>query len=400
MVMAEQGRNRTKGLPMDEDLISNIDAEPRPYQLRIAEKAIHMFEGRYVNRAGQRERAARSVLIESPTGSGKTIVGLMLARWIQQNWGYRVGWVAMRRNLLAQAAEENHRRDFNVDMRLISMFDKAPPKVDLLVVDEAQHDAAMSMANLHGMIRPEKILGLSATPYRTDRVKLCFERVIRDADIHHLIQDGYLSQYHHYTVDNYTPESVAECYARDPDRWGKSLIFFHRLRKCEQCHHLLSRLGIRGEVVTANTNRERQIEDFAAGKVQVLFSMAILAEGFDCPSLKTVFCRPSGKSCTIQMGGRVFRQHPGLPFKQIVQCRDTRHPFPRTASPAEQYVWMSGGWKTLKMNRHLAAISANALKVIATSNATLPKLLTQNRSRGGPWWQRRQEQLDTIGTHE
>jgi superfamily II DNA or RNA helicase len=384
---------------MDEDLISNIDVEPRPYQVRIAEKAIHMFQGRYVNRAGQRERAARSVLIESPTGSGKTIMGLMLARWIQENWGYRIGWVAMRRNLLAQAADENQRRGFNVDLKLMSMFDKAPHKVDLLVVDEAQHDAAMSMANLHGMIRPEQILGLTATPYRTDRVKLCFERVIRDADIHHLIQEGHLSQYHHYTVDSYTPESVAACYAREPARWGKSLIFFHRLRKCEQCHQLLSGRGIRSEVVTANSNRERQIEDFTTGKIQVLFSMAILAEGFDCPSLKTVFCRPSRKSCTIQMGGRVFRKYPGLPYKQIVQCRDTKHPFPRTASPAEQYAWMSGGWRTLKLNRHLAAISANALKVIAATNAELPELLKRDRNRGRPWWERRQERSDTIGTH-
>jgi hypothetical protein len=97
----------------------------------------------------------------------------MLARRMQENWGYRVGWVAMRRNLLARAADENHRRGFNVDLKLMSMFDKAPPKADLLVADEAQHDGAMSMANLHGMIPPEKILGLSATPYRTDRVKLC-----------------------------------------------------------------------------------------------------------------------------------------------------------------------------------------------------------------------------------
>jgi superfamily II DNA or RNA helicase len=265
-------------------------------------------------------------------------------------------------------------------------------------VDEAQHDAAMSMANLHSVIRPEKILGLSATPYRTDRVKLCFERVIRDADIHHLIQEGYLSHYHHYTIDSYTPQSVAECYAREPERWGKSLIFFHRLRKCQECHALLSQRGTQCEVVTANSNRERQIEDFTAGRIQVLFSMAILGEGFDCPSLKTVFCRPSGKSCTIQMGGRVFRKYPGMPYKQIVQCRETRHPFPRTASAAEQYVWMSGGWRTLKLNRHLAAISANALKVIAATSAELPELLKQNRSRRGAWSQRQQRQQETVNS--
>ena len=95
---------------------------------------------------------------------------------------------------------------------------------------------------------------------------------------------------------------------------------------------------MRAELVTAKTDRERQIADLAAGRVDVLVNMLILAEGFDCPSLRTVFCRPSGKLCTIQMCGRVLRKHPGLAFKQVVQCEQTRHPFPRTATPAEQYL--------------------------------------------------------------
>ena len=76
----------------------------------------------------------------------------------------------MRRNLLAQAAEKNRRRRFGIDLRLISMFDKSPPEADLLVVDEAQHDAALSMANLHSMIQPKKILGLSARPTSAARL--------------------------------------------------------------------------------------------------------------------------------------------------------------------------------------------------------------------------------------
>jgi hypothetical protein len=59
---------------------------------------------------------------------------------------------------------------------------------------------------------------------------------------------------------------------------------------------------------------------------------------------------------------------------------------------------MSGGWRTLKMNRHLAAISANALRVIAATTAELPELLKQNRSRGGGWWQRQQEQQEPVNT--
>jgi superfamily II DNA or RNA helicase len=213
-----------------------------------------MFEGRHTNRFGHREPSVRSVIIESPTGSGKTVMGLLAAKVLQEQHGYRVGWVAMRRNLLAQAAEENSRRGFNLNMELISMFDKCPPKVDLLIVDEAQHDAAMSMGNLHSAIQPTLTLGLSATPFRSDRVKLCFEKSITDAGIGQLIADGYLSRYRHYTIPAYTPESVAWFYSHDRQRWGKSLLFFHRYDQCLKCQRLLAAEGIEADVDTGHSD--------------------------------------------------------------------------------------------------------------------------------------------------
>jgi superfamily II DNA or RNA helicase len=261
-----------------------------------------------------------------------------------------------------------------------------------MVVDEAQHDAAASMANLHCMIRPQKVLGMTATPFRTDRIKLCFDKVIQDAGIHQLIQDGFLSRYHHYTINDYTPASVAECYAREPERWGKTLIFFHRLVQCKECHARLVKMGFRAEIVTATSNRQRQLADFANGKLDILLNMAILTEGFDCPSLKTVFCRPSGRACTVQMGGRVFRKHESLPFKQIVQCRKTRHPFVKTAFADEQYAWSEDGWQTLKLNRRIADISDRARQAIAQSQTSLPKIVAAHRQRALPW-QRREERF-------
>lgn len=364
------------------DLLAGVNVQPRSYQRRITSKAVRMMLGQHRNRFDELQRPAHSVMIESPTGSGKTVMGLAVARHMQQAFGFSVGWVSMRRNLLVQAEQENRRRGFHVDLELISMFDKDPPRVDMLVVDEAQHDAAMSMANLHCAIRPQKILGLTATPYRTDRIKLCFDQVIRDAGIHQLIQDGYLSHYHHYTIPVFTPHSVATMFAAEPDRWGKSLIFFHRLEQCQQCQTFLANRGINSEIVTAKSNRERQLADFNAGRVNVLINMAILTEGFDCPSLKTVFCRPSGKSCTVQMGGRVFRKHPDLPFKQIVQCRRSPHPFVKTAMADEQYVWSEDGWRTLTLNRHIEEISRASRDRIARAHVELPKLVAAHRSRG------------------
>ena len=100
------------------------------------------------------------------------------------------------------------------------------------------------------------------------------------------------------------------------------------------------------------------------------------------PSLKTVFCRPSGRGPTVQMGGRVFRKHGDHRFKQIVQCRNTRHPFPRTAVPAEQYLLTDGAWRSRAMNRQLDAITSGMRRLIAQTPGGIPGFITARRRPG------------------
>jgi superfamily II DNA or RNA helicase len=364
---------------MDIDaLIARTAAQARSYQKRIVEKAL-----RFYTQAG-----ARSVLIESPTGSGKTVMGLLAARALQEALGVRVGWVAMRRYLLAQARAENERLRIGVEASFISMFDRDPPKgLDLLIVDEAQHDAAQSMAALHQAVRPRFILGLTATPFRADRIKLCFDTVIKDAGIHQLIQDGYLSQYHHYTLPDWSPAAAVRCYLSHRARWGRSIFYFHTLAECADADARLTAAGVRSEVVHAGSDRERQLEAFQAGEVDVISNCMVLAEGFDCPALATVFCRPSGKGITVQMAGRVLRRHPDVPIKQVVQSKGTRWPFPRTATPAQQYIWADGGWRTLQANALVSQVSLRVLAALARTNAELPEYVVK---RSG-WLARRKK---------
>jgi superfamily II DNA or RNA helicase len=368
---------------MDIDaLIAATAVQPRPYQRRIVGKAVDLFS----------RLALRSILIESPTGSGKTVMGLLVARAMQDALGVRVGWVAMRRFLLDQARAENDRLGIGVDATYISMFDRHPPTgLDLLVVDEAQHDAAQSMATLHQTVRPRFILGLSATPFRADKVKLCFDSVIKDAGIHALIQDGYLSSFHHYTLPAWSPEAVVEAYLRDRDRWGRSLFYFHTLEECGRADRLLKSAGLRSEVVHGGSDRERQLDAFRVGEVDVISNCMVLAEGFDCPQLRTVFCRPSGKGVTVQMAGRVLRKHPDEPVKQVVQSIGTRWPFARTATPAQQYVWTNDGWRTLEPNPLIHQVSVRTMQALARTNVTLPAYVQQ---RSG--WLRRRERWAAV----
>ena len=379
-------------------LLPRTAVQPRPYQARIVRDAVAHLTGRYVAPTGEAGPAARSVLIESPTGSGKTVMGLLVAKLLQDEFGVRVGWAAMRRNLLSQTAAENAAKKIGVDpLATVSMFDKNPPGgLDLLVVDEAQHDAAASMAHLHNVVRPRWILGLTATPFRTDRVKLCFDRVLRDAGIHQLIADGYLSRYDHFSVPAHTPRVVAETYLRNPGRWGKSIAFFRTRAECGAFREFLEAGGVSCEAVTGESDRDAQLARFASGETRVLVNCMVLTEGFDSPDLKTVFCRDSAKGPTVQMCGRVFRTHPDLPVKQIVQSRATKWPFVKLAAARRQYLWEPGaaddaiiddaspdgaGWRSLTVNPRINGVSARARLAIAKTEVKLPDLIRREGRR-------------------
>jgi len=345
------------------DLVAGVRIEPRDYQKRVVARTIDMLSGPHADR-GVEFPEARSVLVESPTGSGKTVMGLLVAKWAQERLGMRVVWSAMRRNLLAQVERENRERGFGVDLVTVSMFDRNPPRGDLLIVDEAQHDATMSMASLHAAVGARKVLGLSATPWRADRLGLCFERVVRDAGIRQLVLDGHLSPFAHHTIARYSPDSVAATYLREPDRWGRTLVFFRTILECRACAALLEARGVACEVVTGTSDRDAQIARFEAGDCRVILGVAVLAEGFDCPSLQTVFCRPSVKGPTVQMAGRVLRKGEGIPLKSIVQCAATKHPFTATATPAVQYVESEDGWRSIGLNDRVERATARMIGLL------------------------------------
>jgi superfamily II DNA or RNA helicase len=355
-----------------DELMSRVSIEPRPYQKRVIEKSIEHFLKDDIN----------SILIESPTGSGKTVMALSTVNILQQKLGISVGWVAMRRYLLDQMQEENKSKGFNNKIESISMFDKSPPLVDMLVVDEAQHDSTNSCAHIHNMVKPRFILGLSATPFRADRVKLFFQKVVKDAGIRMLIREGYLSKFDHYTINEYTVDNVVKHYLKEKKKWGKTIMFFHTVQQCMEAQEKLKAAGTESEVITATTNKKEQLARFFRGEISVAINCGILTEGFDCPSLETVFCRDSGKGVTMQMCGRAFRKYPGITIKNIVQSKDTKYPFTRTADAEMQYLWVDNSWRSLKVNKEIGLMQQNILWKMANTTVTLPSMLRNIKKPG------------------
>lgn len=348
--------------------------EQRDYQDRVVRRVIEHFEN-----------GDRTVLIESPTGSGKTVMALRVLQHFETAFGYASNWVAMRRNLLRQVAVMNEQFFGLSRLTPLSMFTASPPPADITVVDEAQHDAAASCIHIHEVAKSRFILGMSATPYRTDRLKLAFKQVVRDAGLHRLIQDGWLCPYQHWSIDEWSVPAVADTYLRDPTRWGKTAVFFPTLSDCESFARILAGAAYRCEVVDARSDREAQLDAFDAGQVNVVANVAILNEGFDCPDLQTVFVRDASKLPTIQMAGRGFRRHPGKPHCNIVQSRQSRWPLTRSVRPQRSYVWRGGSWLSLASSDVVDGTARNSVRRLASMDVRLPEFLVRQPGKRTTW---------------
>jgi hypothetical protein len=281
-------------------------------------------------------------------------MGLSALKRIKERWtDMTFGWVAMRRKLLDQAQIENERVGVK-DIKFVSMFDNDPPKCDLLVTDEAQHDSARTCANLHKTMGAKLSLGLTATPFRTDRVKLAYEKIIRDCGVRFLIEQGYLSPFHHYVMDEFTPASVGTMYLKDPDKWGKSVVYLRTQSECEQLEAMLTKGGVASAVLLgshAQSEKDRMFDEFESGKLKVLINIYLLTEGFDAPDLKTAWVRDASKLPTIQMAGRCLRKDPNNPDKvaQIVQSHRPRtFPYSKIAKAMREYILIENEWYGLE----------------------------------------------------
>ena len=312
--------------------MSNFKFEERPYQREAVDKTLSLFDS-----------GAESVLIESPVGSGKTVMALMIVQELQRRAPLRVNYVAWRKHILDQMDRLNAEH-FHCDVVPVSMFCSNPPRADLMILDEAHHEATKSCLKMYERTRNRLTLGLSATPVRTDRMRLSFQHNVHCCNIQRLINTGVLSSYHSYKIPEWSVETVSRIFTQQPKHWGKSLVFLNTIAECRRFQAHLAKEGVPCEVVTGKSDKDRQLELFINGNLPVIANVSVLTEGFDLPELSSVFIRDASRDPTIQMGGRVLRRAPGKEFCNIVQSEQTTCPFEKVAKPAEGFRYHRDKW--------------------------------------------------------
>ena len=350
--------------------MSNFIFEERPYQTEAVSRVLTEFgSGR------------ESVLLESPVGSGKTVMGLLIIKQLQEQAGgkLRVNWVASRRHILEQTQDLND-SFFHCDVNMVSVFASNPPKADLVVLDEAHHEATQSCLEMYENTGNARTLGLSATPMRTDRMRLSFQTSVRCCGIQRLINMGILSQYHSFKLPEWNVELAAKVFCEAPERWGKTLVFFQTIRECQIFKQFLAGCGIGCEVVTAQSNRDSQLDAFIAGDVQVVANVSVLSEGFDLPELQSVFLRDASRLPTIQMAGRGLRRAEGKTHCNLVQSSTSPYPVERIALPAEGFRYMKNKWLSCSGNTQVILDTLeNSMKLLAERKVHLPRYLSSGR---------------------
>lgn len=287
-------------------------------------------------------RGVRRILLSLPTGAGKTIVAAEIIRLANLRRPLlRVLFVAGRVELIDQTVAKLALAGIT-DVRVIQANrDDGPPgarvvvasvptlaarpdlvieDVHLLIIDEAHHAAADTWAATAAKYPGVAILGLSATPIRSDKRGLAdmFDEIIVGATVKELQDLGALVECKTFAPPTLLdPHQIAlspvDALARYAPDASSVIVFASTIKQARSVCDEFRAAGYLSDYVTgASKDRADILERFSDGTTRVLVSVNVVIEGFDVPRADcAILARNFGHVAPyIQAGGRVLRPSP------------------------------------------------------------------------------------------
>lgn len=235
----------------------------------------------------------------------------------------------------------------------------SPTDFDYLIVDECHHAAANTYQKIFTYFHPKFILGLTATPERSDGEDMLelFQNVAHKMDLKTAVERGILVpircvrvktnidltdvringiKYNSQDLESklFIPERnqlIVDTYLRYVNG-KKTVIFCASVDHAAEIAKLLRDNGVKAEAVSGRDRvevREKILKDYETGSTNVLCACDLLNEGWDSPHTTVLFmARPTmSKTIYLQQLGRGTRRCPGKEDLLVVDFVDNANMF-------------------------------------------------------------------------
>lgn len=344
--------------------LSGLEVRPYPHQRDMLERleVERTVHDRHRN------------LLVAATGTGKTVMAALDYRHLRKKLGRDLTllFVAHRREILEQSLRtyqdvlveaefgelmvggETPRKARHVFASVQSLNARAlnhftADHFDVVVIDEFHHGVAPTYRKILDHFAPGELLGLTATPERTDGLTLQNEyfdgRIAAELRLWEALENDLLSPFHYFGITDSTDLRAISWERGSYDAGALDNLFtgndararlvvkavrdkitdpggMRALGFCVSVDHarfmadFFRRAGLNAKALfgtTPSDERRRALDELKAGTVQVLFSVDLFNEGLDIPDVDTLlFLRPtSSATLFLQQLGRGLRRSEG-----------------------------------------------------------------------------------------
>lgn len=326
------------------------------YQQEMLENITEVFSAAafdtvLYNEKGKKVNVGSSVMVQMPTGTGKTYVMAAVVKWFLENYSKGEVWLIAHRKELVEQMEQTLDRfaleygekdevlEEKVRIRVLSIqwltrnigdLEKNGFKPGMIIVDEAHHSLATSYQDM--FIRNPKALkiGMTATPCRMKQASFCtlFSRLITSPSIKDFILHGYLAPCNYVVIGEKSTEQQIVNLLTDRSGDGdysvkemeeklnvtdvirrlynsvvkyaygkKGIVYAINIDHAKAIAEYYNALGIKAVALdskTAAKTRKKAVEAFREGELDCLVNVNLFDEGFDCPDVEYIqMARPT-----------------------------------------------------------------------------------------------------------
>lgn len=348
---------------------------PAQYNTNSIEDALSILPNKMQQAALHEIQAVRAAgkdkgLIISATGTGKTYLSAFDVRRFAPK---RMLFIVHREQILNKAKSDYKKvlggleKDFGIlsgsskqtDAKYLfatiqtiskeenlSQFD--PETFDYILIDEVHKAGAKSYHKVLNYFKPKFLMGMTATPERTDDFNIyeLFDyNIAYEIRLQEALEEDMLCPFHYFgvtdfeydgeTIDDTTvlsklvTEERVNHIIEKMDYYGfsgdkvKGLIFCSRKEEAKELSLVLNKKGFRTVALTGDDSqeeRERRVNQLENGLLDYILTVDIFNEGIDIPNINQVVMLRQTQSSIIfiQQLGRGLRKHESKEFVTII----------------------------------------------------------------------------------